>query len=197
MTPFDIDSKAHRGRGRLLSCKPHPAHHFTNAQHHERSPRTQSSSPTPDAACPSSVFGRSSAHAPRQHGQHPWLPHSSPEGGDSQSWRRALETWAIRGQEDSVETRKDLESCPSCVLVFSINFMFSSCQITTGACVSVHFLTPGLFGDHLYQNACRKQKMRCEGAENPPCRRCRHAGLECLFEKPSREPTLTGEAGLE
>lgn len=39
--------------------------------------------------------------------------------------------------------------------------------------------------------------MRCEGADQPPCRRCRHAGLECLFEKPSREPTLTGEAGLE
>ena len=49
----------------------------------------------------------------------------------------------------------------------------------------------------LIQNACRKQKMRCEGADNPPCRRCRHAGLECLFEKPSREATLTGEAGLE
>lgn len=47
------------------------------------------------------------------------------------------------------------------------------------------------------QNACRKQKMRCEGADNPPCRRCRHAGLDCLFEKPSREATLTGEAGLE
>ena len=47
------------------------------------------------------------------------------------------------------------------------------------------------------QNACRKQKMRCEGAENPPCRRCRHAGLECLFEKPTREASLTGEAGLE
>lgn len=46
-------------------------------------------------------------------------------------------------------------------------------------------------------NACRKQKMRCEGADNPPCRRCRHAGLECLFEKPTREATLTGEAGLE
>ncbi|PIL31746.1 transcription factor [Ganoderma sinense ZZ0214-1] len=46
-------------------------------------------------------------------------------------------------------------------------------------------------------NACRKQKMRCEGAENPPCRRCRHAGLECLFEKPTREASLTGEAGLE
>src|SRR5262245_55148996 len=47
------------------------------------------------------------------------------------------------------------------------------------------------------KNACRKQKMRCEGADNPPCRRCRHAGLDCLFEKPSREATLTGEAGLE
>ncbi|KAF9244539.1 hypothetical protein BU15DRAFT_85917 [Melanogaster broomeanus] len=49
----------------------------------------------------------------------------------------------------------------------------------------------------LNRNACRKQKMRCEGADNPPCRRCRHASLECLFEKPSREATLTGEAGLE
>ncbi|KAJ7706360.1 hypothetical protein B0H17DRAFT_1036885 [Mycena rosella] len=46
-------------------------------------------------------------------------------------------------------------------------------------------------------NACRKQKMRCEGADNPPCRRCRNTGLECLFEKPSREMSLTGEAGLE
>ncbi|PPQ63001.1 hypothetical protein CVT24_006107 [Panaeolus cyanescens] len=46
-------------------------------------------------------------------------------------------------------------------------------------------------------NACRKQKMRCEGADNPPCKRCRHTGLECLFEKPTREATLTGEAGLE
>ncbi|KAJ6627093.1 hypothetical protein B0H10DRAFT_1995385 [Mycena sp. CBHHK59/15] len=42
-----------------------------------------------------------------------------------------------------------------------------------------------------------KQKMRCEGADNPPCRRCRNTGLECLFEKPSREATLTGEAGLD
>lgn len=46
-------------------------------------------------------------------------------------------------------------------------------------------------------NACRKQKMRCEGADNPPCKRCRNGNLECLFEKPSREATLTGEAGLE
>lgn len=47
------------------------------------------------------------------------------------------------------------------------------------------------------QNACRKQKMRCEGAENPPCKRCRQQSLECLFEKPNREASLTGEAGLE
>ncbi|KAH8991918.1 hypothetical protein EDB92DRAFT_1858931 [Lactarius akahatsu] len=46
-------------------------------------------------------------------------------------------------------------------------------------------------------NACRKQKMRCEGAENPPCKRCRQQSLECLFEKPNREATLAGEAGLE
>ncbi|KAI9461022.1 hypothetical protein BJY52DRAFT_1117821 [Lactarius psammicola] len=46
-------------------------------------------------------------------------------------------------------------------------------------------------------NACRKQKMRCEGAENPPCKRCRQQSLDCLFEKPNREATLTGEAGLE
>ncbi|KIY62636.1 hypothetical protein CYLTODRAFT_383348 [Cylindrobasidium torrendii FP15055 ss-10] len=46
-------------------------------------------------------------------------------------------------------------------------------------------------------NACRKQKMRCEGAENPPCRRCRNVGIDCLFEKPQREPSLSGEAGLE
>ncbi|KAF8078785.1 hypothetical protein FPV67DRAFT_1466466 [Lyophyllum atratum] len=39
--------------------------------------------------------------------------------------------------------------------------------------------------------------MRCEGADNPPCKRCRNTNLECLFEKPSREATLTGEAGLE
>ncbi|KAG6830299.1 hypothetical protein H0H92_001377 [Tricholoma furcatifolium] len=49
----------------------------------------------------------------------------------------------------------------------------------------------------LNRNACRKQKMRCEGADNPPCKRCRNTNLECLFEKPSREATLTGEAGLE
>jgi hypothetical protein len=39
--------------------------------------------------------------------------------------------------------------------------------------------------------------MKCEGADNPPCKRCRNGGLDCLIEKPSREATLTGEAGLE
>ncbi|KAH9056913.1 hypothetical protein EDB87DRAFT_1633199 [Lactarius vividus] len=52
-------------------------------------------------------------------------------------------------------------------------------------------------GKDIKPNACRKQKMRCEGAENPPCKRCRQQSLECLFEKPNREATLAGEAGLE
>lgn len=29
-------------------------------------------------------------------------------------------------------------------------------------------------------------KMRCVGAEEPPCKRCRNAGLECVMEKPGR-----------
>jgi Fungal Zn(2)-Cys(6) binuclear cluster domain len=67
-----------------------------------------------------------------------------------------------------------------------------------GACVSftIHNLSIAL-ASLLWQNACRKQKMRCEGAENPPCKRCRQQSLECLFEKPNREASLTGEAGLE
>ncbi|CAE7058282.1 unnamed protein product [Rhizoctonia solani] len=32
-------------------------------------------------------------------------------------------------------------------------------------------------------NACRKQKMRCEGPDNPPCGRCRTNGTQCIFEK--------------
>ncbi|KAG9123641.1 hypothetical protein FRC07_014416, partial [Ceratobasidium sp. 392] len=32
-------------------------------------------------------------------------------------------------------------------------------------------------------NACRKQKMRCEGPDNPPCARCKAAGIQCVFEK--------------
>lgn len=29
---------------------------------------------------------------------------------------------------------------------------------------------------------CRRQKMRCEGADNPPCKRCRNGGHQCVFE---------------
>ena len=68
-------------------------------------------------------------------------------------------------------------------------------------CLRVFSTTPTLLAVDLTscpaQNACRKQKMRCEGADNPPCKRCRQQSLECLFEKPNREASLTGEAGLE
>ena len=30
---------------------------------------------------------------------------------------------------------------------------------------------------------CRLQKTRCIGAENPPCRRCRATGRDCVFEE--------------
>lgn len=36
------------------------------------------------------------------------------------------------------------------------------------------------------QNNCRRMKMRCVGAEDPPCKRCRNGGLECVMEKPGR-----------
>lgn len=28
--------------------------------------------------------------------------------------------------------------------------------------------------------------MRCVGAEDPPCKRCRTSGLSCVMEKPGR-----------
>jgi hypothetical protein len=28
--------------------------------------------------------------------------------------------------------------------------------------------------------------MRCVGAEDPPCKRCRNGGLDCVMEKPGR-----------
>lgn len=47
-------------------------------------------------------------------------------------------------------------------------------------------------------NACRRQKMKCDLEESgPPCKRCRHAHIECLFEKPQRESALSSDAGLE
>ncbi|KAF9508244.1 hypothetical protein BS47DRAFT_1303052, partial [Hydnum rufescens UP504] len=45
-------------------------------------------------------------------------------------------------------------------------------------------------------NGCRKQKMRCEGADNPPCKRYAVRLLSCLFEKPVRD-TSANEQGLE
>ncbi|TIC41349.1 hypothetical protein E3Q06_01607 [Wallemia mellicola] len=46
-------------------------------------------------------------------------------------------------------------------------------------------------------DSCRKQKMRCQGAEAPPCLRCKTANIPCTFEKPARESQAIGEAGLE
>ncbi|KAG8988167.1 hypothetical protein FRB90_002932 [Tulasnella sp. 427] len=45
-------------------------------------------------------------------------------------------------------------------------------------------------------NACRKQKMKCTDADNPPCKRCRHAGIECIFEKPIRDTVNNSEQGM-
>ncbi|KAM0790082.1 hypothetical protein ACM66B_005410 [Microbotryomycetes sp. NB124-2] len=33
---------------------------------------------------------------------------------------------------------------------------------------------------------CRKLKMRCVGAEDPPCKRCRNGGHQCIFEESQR-----------
>ncbi|KAG9035556.1 hypothetical protein FRB95_011098 [Tulasnella sp. JGI-2019a] len=45
-------------------------------------------------------------------------------------------------------------------------------------------------------NACRKQKMKCTDADNPPCKRCRTAGIECVFEKPIRDTLNNSEQGM-
>ncbi|CDR98891.1 hypothetical protein [Sporisorium scitamineum] len=47
---------------------------------------------------------------------------------------------------------------------------------------------------HRACNACRKQKARCDGPENPPCRRCKQVGIECIFEKPPKEPASSASA---
>ncbi|OCF36645.1 hypothetical protein I316_01898 [Kwoniella heveanensis BCC8398] len=44
-------------------------------------------------------------------------------------------------------------------------------------------------------NNCRRMKMRCVGAEDPPCKRCKNGGLECVMEKPGRS-TVGGEAHI-
>lgn len=38
--------------------------------------------------------------------------------------------------------------------------------------------------------------MRCVGAEDPPCKRCRTGNLECVMEKPSKGGG-SGEIGDE
>ncbi|GAA93480.1 hypothetical protein E5Q_00121 [Mixia osmundae IAM 14324] len=45
--------------------------------------------------------------------------------------------------------------------------------------------------------ACRKLKTRCDGAEDPPCRRCRSGGHECIFveSKRGRRPPKKDPAG--
>ncbi|KAK4047443.1 hypothetical protein OIO90_006188 [Microbotryomycetes sp. JL221] len=40
---------------------------------------------------------------------------------------------------------------------------------------------------------CRKQKMKCEGPDKAPCKRCRTAGVECVFEAaPPVAPRVRG-----
>jgi hypothetical protein len=116
----------------------------------------------------------------------------------------------IKKQEDEEKNdKRDIKPVPKTLnrvprkLLKNLSLEFAlslNLTISQGACVSKMALSAIFSDSQVYphhQNACRKQKMRCEGADNPPCKRCRNAGLDCLFEKPSREATLTGEAGLE
>ncbi|WVQ71655.1 hypothetical protein IAR50_001195 [Cryptococcus sp. DSM 104548] len=44
-------------------------------------------------------------------------------------------------------------------------------------------------------NNCRRMKMRCVGAEDPPCKRCRNSGLDCIMEKPGKSTSGGDGAG--
>ncbi|WVN85319.1 uncharacterized protein L203_100464 [Cryptococcus depauperatus CBS 7841] len=44
-------------------------------------------------------------------------------------------------------------------------------------------------------NNCRRMKMRCVGAEEPPCKRCKNSGLDCIMEKPGKS-TSGGDANV-
>ncbi|ODO03333.1 hypothetical protein L198_02178 [Cryptococcus wingfieldii CBS 7118] len=44
-------------------------------------------------------------------------------------------------------------------------------------------------------NNCRRMKMRCVGAEDPPCKRCRNSGLDCIMEKPGKSTSSGDGAG--
>ncbi|GAA5886798.1 hypothetical protein JCM6882_005895 [Rhodosporidiobolus microsporus] len=43
---------------------------------------------------------------------------------------------------------------------------------------------------------CRRQKMKCEGPEKAPCRRCRAAQVECVFEAPPAAPPRPRGGGV-
>ncbi|GEM10184.1 microtubule-associated protein [Rhodotorula toruloides] len=43
---------------------------------------------------------------------------------------------------------------------------------------------------------CRKQKMKCEGPDKAPCRRCRAAGVDCVFEAPPAAPPRPRGTGV-
>ncbi|GAA6031363.1 hypothetical protein JCM8097_005624 [Rhodosporidiobolus ruineniae] len=43
---------------------------------------------------------------------------------------------------------------------------------------------------------CRRQKMKCEGPDKAPCRRCRAAQVECVFEAPPQAPPRPRNGGV-
>ncbi|ORX39923.1 hypothetical protein BD324DRAFT_615541 [Kockovaella imperatae] len=45
-------------------------------------------------------------------------------------------------------------------------------------------------------NHCRRMKMRCVGGDDPPCKRCRHAGLDCVLERPEKVVEPAGDERL-
>ncbi|KAM0790476.1 hypothetical protein ACM66B_003352 [Microbotryomycetes sp. NB124-2] len=70
-----------------------------------------------------------------------------------------------------------------------------SAEASTSAAASLHASRPqspavATTGAHTPQKSrsvmacvlCRKQKMKCEGPDKAPCKRCRTAGVECVFE---------------
>jgi hypothetical protein len=61
----------------------------------------------------------------------------------------------------------------------------------------LHFINYGLIF-HLYrpQAGCRKLKIRCEGAVQPPCKRCAKAGVECLFFVAPKVESLTSQQSV-
>lgn len=44
-------------------------------------------------------------------------------------------------------------------------------------------------------NHCRRMKMRCVGADDPPCKRCRVTGEECVMEKPRKGTSSLDQGG--